>query len=191
MPEPFLIIDVEATCWESRLDHQVENEIIEIGAAIVDAQNEIVWNAGWFVRPILNPILSDFCMKLTSITQTDVNRAPLLPAIIEELAATQLRISGRQLSEIPFVSWGNYDRNQFKRDCERHRIRYPFGPHVNLKTHFAAKHGGRRRGVKEALVVLGLEFEGTHHRGKDDAHNIARIFTLDFGTRYAFERSDS
>ncbi len=56
---------------------------------------------------------------------------------------------------------------------------YPFGPtHLNVKNLFAL----RRRldhevGMDAALRTLGLPLEGTHHRGGDDAWNIAAILT--------------
>lgn len=47
--------------------------------------------------------------------------------------------------------------------------------HVNLKNEFAAWKGVRRCGMAKALEHLGLPLVGTHHRGIDDARNIARI----------------
>jgi inhibitor of KinA sporulation pathway (predicted exonuclease) len=54
---------------------------------------------------------------------------------------------------------------------------YPFGPsHINVKTLFALKHKlGHELGMAGALKYLNIELEGTHHRGKDDARNIAKI----------------
>jgi inhibitor of KinA sporulation pathway (predicted exonuclease) len=33
----------------------------------------------------------------------------------------------------------------------------------------------KKLGIAEALRHLGLRFEGSHHRGLDDARNISRI----------------
>lgn len=76
-----------------------------------------------------------------------------------------------------FCSWGDYDRNQFKQDCEYHSLDYPFtGGHLNLKAEFSRAFGLKKKmGVTDALRHLGLRFEGSHHRGLDDARNIARI----------------
>jgi len=72
----YIIFDLEATCWEktSKAVRQI-NEIIEIGAARLDANAQVVDTYQTFVRPTKNPILSNFCTKLTSITQVDVNGA--------------------------------------------------------------------------------------------------------------------
>jgi hypothetical protein len=76
-----------------------------------------------------------------------------------------------------FCSWGAYDRNQLAADARRHGIAPPLGPdHWNLKEGYALATGTRRGlGTLSALRRLGLEPEGTHHRGIDDARNIARM----------------
>ncbi len=183
---PFLIIDLEATCWEGpeQVTHAGQGEIIEIGLAIVSATNELQWQGGWFVRPIASEPLSDFCTKLTSITQADIQTAPLLPEALNLVAKQVKAITECELNQCTFVSWGKYDRSQFERDCARHSIAYPFGPHINLKQEFMTKL--KRAGLSSALTHLGLTFTGTLHRGADDAANIARIFMKDFGPGYEF-----
>lgn len=186
MPKFFLVIDVEATCWEKKGEHTDENEIIEIGAVLIDNSNSVTWSASWFVKPILNPILSEFCLNLTSIKQADIDSAPSFPTAISALVSEVEKQTNQAFSENIFVSWGNYDRNQFLKDCERHAVAYPFGPHVNIKAHFLEKYGLKKAGVPRAMEVLGLPFKGTHHRGIDDALNIAQVFISAFGAEYPF-----
>ena len=52
-----------------------------------------------------------------------------------------------------------------------------FGPtHLNVKNLAAVSYGWSREvGMSEALRRLGLPLEGTHHRGGDDAWNIAGL----------------
>lgn len=172
----FLIIDLEATCWERSEGHWGENEIIEIGAVIVDDDHEIMGEIQRFVRPVRNPILSGFCMKLTSIKQSDVDVAQTFPDVLQDFQNQVEKASGRRLSDLVFYSWGDYDRKQLMKDCRYHRIPYPFGVHRNLKREFARKHRIRPVGIPGALRLLGIRFEGSHHRGIDDARNIARVF---------------
>lgn len=48
-------------------------EIIEFPAVLVDAKNrKIIDNFQAFVKPTINPKLSDFCIKLTGITQVNI-----------------------------------------------------------------------------------------------------------------------
>lgn len=174
MPEVSIIVDLEATCCQDGSFPRQEMEIIEIGAVAVEATTaQILDRYQSFVRPVRHPHLTDFCRELTSITQGQVDTAFEFPQVLEEF--------GRWLASFPdqdFCSWGAYDRNQFEQDCKYHGVPYPFpGPHRNLKLEFSERRGERKRyGLAGALRALGLEFEGTHHRGIDDALNIARIY---------------
>ncbi|MCI0413076.1 hypothetical protein L0222_09775, partial [bacterium] len=47
--------------------------------------------------------------------------------------------------------------------------------HLNLKAAFARLRGIKRCGMAAALNILGIPLLGQHHRGIDDARNIARI----------------
>ena len=98
---------------------------------------------------------------------------------------TFIRTGARfEFSDATFCSWGNYDRNQLAQDAQRHGIAPPLGPdHWNLKEAFAQTGGSRRRGlgVFAALHKVGLDPIGTHHRGIDDARNIARLLPYVLG----------
>jgi inhibitor of KinA sporulation pathway (predicted exonuclease) len=172
----YLVVDLEATCWEQGEGHRGENEIIEMGAVVVDGDYGILGEVQRFVRPVRNPILSEFCKRLTSIAQSDVDMALAFPDALREFQNEVERISGRRLSDLAFCSWGDYDRKQLMKDCLYHRITYPFGVHRNLKREFARRHNIKPVSITGALRVLGSRFEGNHHRGIDDARNIARIF---------------
>jgi inhibitor of KinA sporulation pathway (predicted exonuclease) len=76
-----------------------------------------------------------------------------------------------------WVSWGDYDRVAFERECKYKGIPYPFGrTHTNLKEWFAFIYGLKQApGVSNALKKLDIEFYGTMHRGVDDAFNTALI----------------
>jgi len=191
----YLIVDFEATCWKKdtpegrRKTNRNENEIIEIGAAIVNDSFQMISSLGLFVKPILNPVLSDFCKQLTTITQEDIDNAePLSKAWIKFENDVRL-ITDKMLSEFVFCSWGHYDRRQLKRDLDRHGLQFPFTYHVSLKHDFLDRTG-KRFGVGQALQYFGLQFEGTQHRGVDDAKNIARIFAIEWKSTGFILRDD-
>jgi inhibitor of KinA sporulation pathway (predicted exonuclease) len=77
-----------------------------------------------------------------------------------------------------FASWGDYDRNQFQRNCRDYGLEYPFGPtHLNIKNLFSVVFGlPKELGIPEACEKMGIPLEGTLHRGVDDAWNIAQLF---------------
>jgi 3'-5' exoribonuclease 1 len=82
-----------------------------------------------------------------------------------------------------FCSWGDYDRRQFEQDARYHKVPLPFGGrHLNLKKRFSAELGEETRyRMAGALHRVGLTLRGTHHRGIDDARNIARLLPWSLG----------
>ncbi|HLO88425.1 MAG TPA: 3'-5' exonuclease [Nostocaceae cyanobacterium] len=174
MPKYFLVIDLEATCCNQKTIPPEEMEMIEIGAVMLNSQTwEIEAEFQQFIQPVRHPKLTDFCTELTSITQQDVVTAPLFPNAIAKFQAWK-----DAFSDHVFCSWGKYDKEQFQQDCRYHQIPYPFDhQHINIKEEFSAYLGVKRRyGMARALEILGLELIGTHHRGIDDARNIAAIY---------------
>lgn len=173
MLSPYLIVDVEATCWKDDWKQKAESEIIEIGAVLFDPERKTVIDEFQsFVRPIRNPVLTAFCTELTTIIQRQVDSAPLFP---EAIGALKKRILDKHT--VMLASWGEYDKNQLKKDCMFHKIKYPFGKHhLNIKQMFADKKKGKHCGMKQALKMLHIPLAGTQHRGIDDVRNIAKIF---------------
>ena len=166
-----LVIDVESTCWEGPPPRGQISEIIEIGLCVVDVARLIrIEKRAILVRPQVSEV-SEFCTKLTTITpelaQTGITLEQSLALLKNEYLS----------DDRVFASWGDYDRNQFNRNCEYFRLKYPFGPtHWNVKTFFALAHSlPRETGIDAACEMLGRPLEGTHHRGVDDAWNIAGI----------------
>lgn len=169
----YLVVDLEATCSDDGSIAKRAMEIIEIGAVLVCGTSlEPIDEYQTFVRPIRNASLTEFCRSLTSISQTEVDAAPLFPDVVREMKAWMY---GSE--PFTFCSWGDYDKHQFQQDCDYHRLPYLMpGGHLNLKTAFSARQGlNKKLGMAQALAHVGLELTGTHHRGIDDARNIARL----------------
>lgn len=169
-----IVLDIEATCWEpaNTKPKNETNEIIEVGLALVDLNSlRIDDNKSILVRPQKSKV-SSFCTKLTTLTQDQVDKG-----VTFEIACNQLRSSWRS-KDRTWVSWGDYDRKQFEKQCREASIEYPLGQrHLNLKNLFALAHGlDREIGMDKALDMINLSMQGTHHRGVDDAYNIAMIF---------------
>lgn len=178
----YLVIDLEATCDEDKRIRTKEMETIEIGAVLVDGDTlEPVDEFQTFVKPVRHPVLTPFCTRLTSITQSDVERAPRFP---EAMARVRQFIAGRPAL---FCSWGVYDKHQFEQDAHYHRANLPFGKeHLNLKKRFSDVLGETERyGMAGALRRVDLRLIGTHHRGIDDARNIARLLPWVLGRKQA------
>lgn len=169
------VIDLEATCWDGQPPPGAVSEIIEIGLAVVDlGARERVARHRILVRPARSR-LSAFCTELTGITEAETDRGVSLARACDTLVREH-GAGGR-----PWASWGDYDRKQFLRQCAADGVPYPFGhpaerAHTNAKALFTDAHGLRRRpGMARALEIAGLPLEGRHHRGVDDAWNIAAL----------------
>lgn len=171
----YIIVDLEATCWKKRRDIR-QMEIIEIGAVRLchgteDKSDNMQDEFSSFVRPVAEPVLSEFCKELTSIRQADVDAA-------DDFKTVFIRFL-EWIGPDPYVlcSWGAYDLKQIEVDCRRHGIPLPegFHNHYNLKEIFASQRSIRPCGMRRALRILDIPHEGTHHRALSDARNIAKI----------------
>lgn len=172
--EILAIVDFEATCCDDASFPKDEMEIIEIGSVAVQAATgEILSEFCSFIRPVRHPDLTDFCTALTTIRQEEVDAAPSFP----EALALFYAWLGRFGSPV-FCSWGDYDRKQLEKDCSFHEVPFPFTcTHRNLKAEFYESIGSKKRfGLGQAVNRLGIGFQGTAHRGIDDAKNIARVY---------------
>ncbi len=170
-----IIFDLEATCWDKSLnDHPSPNETIEIGALKIDAQGNVLSEFSQFIKPIKHPILSDFCTHLTSITQQDTDQANYYPEVIAKFQQW-INIENH---DYLLCSWGFYDRKQLENDSALHGLNGDWlQHHISLKHQYATiKNLKRGVGMLTALGMEKMSLDGTHHRGIDDARNIAKIF---------------
>jgi inhibitor of KinA sporulation pathway (predicted exonuclease) len=177
-PPRFVVVDLEATCWEGP-KKLAANETIEIGSVCYEIDIGIIDEFQSFVRPTESLVLSDFCKELTHIQQEDVDGAPSFPEALEKFHRWA-EGHAPYILDAPYIlaAWGAYDQKQLREDCARNGVRYPFGGggrYVNLKQAFANIRNVRPCGMSMALRQCQLPLLGTHHRGIDDAHNIARL----------------
>lgn len=165
-----LVVDVESTCWEKNPPAGQTSEIIEIGLCSVDVKSLTrLEKRSILVLPVMSEI-SAFCTELTTLRPEQFENAVSLAD-----AVSILKNEYRSRDRL-WASWGDYDRRQFERVCSALNVDNPFGhSHLNLKNLFAATVNCREMGLPRACERLGLPLEGTHHRGDDDAWNIANV----------------
>jgi inhibitor of KinA sporulation pathway (predicted exonuclease) len=176
-----VVVDVESTCWEGSPPPGQTSEIIEVGVCTFDVASATpLERESILVRPERSKV-SEFCTALTTLTQEQVD------AGVSFAEACSILKRDHLTRERPWASWGDYDRRQFERQCDATGVPFPFGPtHLNLKTLFAVAHALHREvGMEAALQRLGMPLEGAHHRGADDAWNIARLLATLLPSREA------
>lgn len=173
----WLVIDLEATTEEGGWPLE-QMEIIEIGASLVNRLGHEVDHFQRFVRPQRRPLLTGFCRQLTHISQEQIDSAAPLPMV---WAQFERWLGHHQPQLAGWGSWGDYDRKQLELEWQRHNLNSLISQvtHLNLKQRFAeARQLQRAVGLKSALQLAGLQFNGQQHRALEDARNTARLLPL-------------
>jgi ERI1 exoribonuclease 3 len=165
------ILDFEATCWSDNNNH----EIIEFPTVIVDTTTrKIVDQFQTFVLPTRDPILSDFCKNLTTITQEQVNEGVSLERALEMHGQFMERYNDSM-----FATCGDWDlKTMLPLDLRQKGLTASnmYNKWINIKAIFTDKYGLKKRcGMMEMLDHAKIDHYGVHHRGIDDCINIANI----------------
>ncbi|WP_316842599.1 3'-5' exonuclease [Pedobacter gandavensis] len=168
-----IIVDLEATCWELGNNYQKQqSEIIEIGICKLNtATGKVTASEGILIKPV-NSEISEFCTRLTSITPQMIEEQGI--SLTEAINILEERYNSQHLT---WASYGGYDKTMLTEQCIKFGIPYPMSSHhINVKVLFSEQHRlSKGIGMARALRKLNLPIEGTHHRGVDDAKNIAKI----------------
>jgi len=176
----YIVLDLEATCWnDDKLRDKYQSEIIEIGAVKINDKLEIIDEYDRYIKPKLNPVLSDFCKELTTIKQEDIDIASGFYEVISDFK-NWIHSHNTNIN-YNLCSWGFYDKKQLVQDCTLHNLPIKWlDKHISVKHQFCKNRRIKHVGMLTALRMLNLKHDGTHHRGIDDAKNIANIFIKTF-----------
>lgn len=140
-----------------------------------------------FVKPTFNPILSDFSIQLTAITQEQVNAAPTIDIALQSymkwLESLDLadEKDGTRKGNWCFATWGDVDiMTTLRQELQYKCIQLPpcFDRWINLKSHsMFKKHYGREPhgGLRTCVASIGARWEGRAHNGLIDSFNTAKI----------------
>ena len=177
-----LVLDFEATCDKDSPNWV--NEIIEFPIILLRTQDyATIAEFHSFVKPTQNPTLTRFCVEFTGIEQHNVDSAPSLQEVLQQvrewmISQNLIDAEGTPLVPFSFATDGPWDFRDFLLpECERLGIECPFymKKSIDLRALFPAFFECKRMGLHGMLNVLGLKFEGRQHSGIADARNIARI----------------
>lgn len=171
--DKIIVVDLEATCWDGdSIQPEGEvSEIIEIGITELDAKSgELIQSEGILVRPQFSTV-SKFCTELTTLTAEQISKGMSYPEALEYIK------SKYKPFDRTWASYGDYDREQFRRNDELYKTKSPFGrTHINVKNLLALEKGLKKEvGLTRGCELCGFTLDGTLHRGVDDSINIAKI----------------
>lgn len=124
LPSKFILFDTEFTTWEGAQERNWSGanehmEIVQIGAILVD--NTLLTEIDAlkiYIKPTINPLLSDYFIHLTNITQNDVEQH----GVTYPFALTQFK---KWCGETPLYSFG-CDGKIMKENCTLLKIPFPF-----------------------------------------------------------------
>ena len=175
-----VVVDVECTCWDDKSHSRDEMEIIEIGASVIIG-NKVIEKASFYIKPVINPVLSNFCTKLTGIKQETVASADTFTNAFNKFENwVKEHQTNHGIDTIQtLASWGNFDINIINKLSKRNGYDcfLTDKEHVNVKDYFVEKYSEFKGNklFEHCLNHTGLKFEGSPHSGADDAYNIARM----------------
>ena len=186
-PAMLLALDLEATCDAPRSPQP--QEVIEIGAVLLDGDT-CTERARFHthVRPTLHPVLPEFCVTFTGVTQADVDAAPTLgPALA---ALTAWLVDNGAISSTPTptadphrllpVTVGDWDLDTLlPRQADAIGIDLPSwaaawcDAQVLYREHYLRP----RASLASMLADLGLTHSGRPHAALDDAASLGVLLT--------------
>ncbi|XP_009472991.1 PREDICTED: LOW QUALITY PROTEIN: 3'-5' exoribonuclease 1 [Nipponia nippon] len=133
-----------------------------------------------YVKPEINPKLSNFCITLTGITQDIVDKADTFPQVLQNVIEwMRQRELGTKYS-YSMLTDGSWDMSKFLNiQCRISRIKYPsFAKKwINIRKSYGNFYKVPRSQTKLTIMLekLGMNYDGRPHSGLDDSKNIARI----------------
>ncbi|ORE02156.1 hypothetical protein BCV72DRAFT_215876 [Rhizopus microsporus var. microsporus] len=134
-----------------------------------------------YVKPTINPTLSEFCIKLTGISQDTVDNSPIFIDVLNQFQEFLAKYNLFQSSSAVFVTDGPFDIRDFITKQLEHsnidpRPAYFTLPWINIRKLFKDfYHQTQNKNIKGMLEHLNMTFKGREHSGLDDARNLAYI----------------
>ena len=174
--DEIVVIDLEATCWEPKNSQPAneKQEIIEIGVCLLNPKTGArTKKQGILIKPTMSKV-STFCTELTTLTQEQLDAE----GISFKEAVNKLTSEYASANRV-MASFGDYDRDAMMKQCHQMGVKYPFSKrHINVKT-LVSLHLGMLKevGLARSCKDLGIDMDGTHHRGVDDAWNTAAVLS--------------
>lgn len=172
----YVVMDMEmcSVPKENRRVYRWRNEMIQIGAVLMDEDYEIVDRFKTYVRPEFG-VIDAFIENLTGISPKDVADAP---TAAEAMAAFTAWLP----EDAVVISWSESDPVQIEHELYAKGIELPqldvyLDEWLDCQAMFAERmHTRRNYRLSEALNIAGISFLSGAHDALVDAYNTAMLF---------------
>jgi inhibitor of KinA sporulation pathway (predicted exonuclease) len=170
-PKNFIAVDLEL--------NQPSNKIIQVGVAIGNVKQlptDYVVRK-WYIDP-KEPI-DDFIINLTGITDSDIRSN----CVSHQTVATELNeLVKLHQPWLNAVTWGFNDCDVLRKEFEQHNVEFKHfgGRYIDVKTIYNFLQFSQNRspkgGLRDAMLVKQVYFDGLEHRADIDAQNTLKMF---------------
>ena len=156
-------------------EYRRANEIIQIGAVLLDESYQIVGEFNSFVKPEYGR-LDFYISQLTGISKDQLDRALVFEEAI--LGFVEWIPEG----EVVMVSWSDNDSRQIagemkSKNVQNARLEELLQNWIDSQVIYAEKvHNDRCYSLQEALFACDIDTAGRMHDGFSDAFNTALLF---------------
>ncbi|ULT80532.1 hypothetical protein L3Y34_010834 [Caenorhabditis briggsae] len=179
-----LILNFATTRDENNYDYA--SEIIQFSVIVLNTKEKKIREDvkfDKFVRPIINPTLSDYCTNHTGISQNTVDSAEPFPVVFEEFSAW-LQENDFQETRYAFVVFSRRDLwfiAQYQFLLVKQPLPAMFKQWVDMNaTMKKAQQGQDYHRPEENIIqdmsnIYNIPYEGTAHNAMDNCHFLAKI----------------
>lgn len=174
-----LVIDLETTSSQDENGYQVNNDIIQIGAVLLNRNLKTIGTFERLVKP-REPV-SEFIIKLTGITNEMVESAPSFVDVATDLELF-VRSSVDNIKNVRICAWGTYfDMPILRRQYKEYKHYFPFsGTAFDIKTLAMLWMGLSNKrtdklGVEHIANIMKIGASGNYHNAMVDAACEAEI----------------
>ena len=180
----YVVVDFEMNPVSKKYKEQkaiCTNEIIQIGAVLLDDNYEEMDSFQTYVKPCFSAKLRRHIVKLTGITDARLQKAPGFSDAIKAFFEWCLRCG----DEIQIIQWSESDHHQITGEIRQKQYRLTeqeealmSGWHDFQREYGDAIGTAQETSLTRAVMLTGEEFEGKRHDALYDARNTARIFRI-------------
>lgn len=177
----YIVVDFEMNPLGKEFKNEKKicrNEIIEIGAVVLDEQYNEIGHFMTLVKPQMNHKIEKRIQKLTGITTDRVQSAPYFAEAANMFFQWCLSID----DEVEIYQWSNSDYEQFMREVllkgyePTEEQKELLGKWRDFQKEYGEKLGfDYQLSLTNALMYAGMDFDGKAHDALYDARNTANL----------------